>query len=132
MTEIITFPDVEAAVQDYLTGELAALSDTAAVVNEIPATRPARMVRVVRTGGPRLDLIRDQAQVTVDCWDKRIDGAHDLGQLCRGLIGAMRYRYGAVNVYRSDELGFSRLVDPDTGSPFYRLNVHITVRGSAL
>jgi hypothetical protein len=132
MTEVITFPDAVAAVRDYLNAQLPTFTDDAAVVQKIPNPRPTRLVKVNRTGGARLDLIRDQAQITVECWDVREDDAHDLAQVCRGLIHAMPGRYAAVNVYRVQNLGFTDLPDPDTASPRFTFTVLLDIRGAAL
>lgn len=133
MIEVITFPDVEAAAQDYLRSELATVGDTAQVVTEIPKPRPARMVKLIRTGGARVNLVLEDAQLTVECWDARRDGAHDLAQIVRGLLWAMPDRYPAVTTYRVQELGgIAELPDPDTANPRYTFTVIITTRGSAL
>lgn len=133
MIEVITFPDVEAVAQDYLRGELTAAGDSAQVVTEIPKSRPARMVKLIRTGGARVNLVLEDAQLTVECWDTRRDGAHDLAQIVRGLLWAMPDRYPAVTTYRVQELGgIAELPDPDTANPRYTFTVIITIRGSAL
>ena len=133
MIEVITFPDVEAAAQDYLRAELATAGDSAQVVTEIPKPRPARMVKLIRTGGARVNLVLEDAQLTVECWDTRRDGAHDLAQIVRGLLWAMPDRYPAVTTYRVQELGgIAELPDPDTANPRYTFTVIITTRGSAL
>lgn len=133
VTEIITFPDLEAAVVDYLTGELAAFGDDATVDNTVPNPRPARLVRVNRTGGARTGLVLEDAQLTVDCWDVRADLAHDLAQLVRGLLAAMPGRYPQTVTYRVHELGGpNNQPDPDTASPRYTLTVLITTRGTAI
>jgi len=131
--EVITFPDVEAVAQDYLRGELTAAGDSAQVVTEIPKSRPARMVKLIRTGGARVNLVLEDAQLTVECWDTRRDGAHDLAQIVRGLLWAMPDRYPAVTTYRVQELGgIAELPDPDAANPRYTFTVIITIRGSAL
>lgn len=132
MTEVITFPDVEAAAQDYLSGQLTALSDTAAVVVKIPDPRPTRMVKVNRTGGVRTGLVLEQAQLTVECWDARADLAHDLAQIARGLLWVMPQRYSTATTYRVEELGgLANLPDPDTALPRYTFTLLITTRGAA-
>lgn len=132
MTELITFPDVEAAAQDYLETQLAALSDTATVVVKIPDPRPTRMVKLNRTGGVRLGLVLEQAQLTVECWDARTDLAHDLAQVVRGLLWVMPDRYSTATTYKVAELGgLANLPDPDTALPRYTFTVLITTRGTA-
>jgi hypothetical protein len=133
MTEVLVFPDVEAAVIDYLKTQLAAFTTTAVVVNMIPKPRPHRMVKVNRTGGVRLDLVREQAQITYECWDTKPETAHDLAQVVRGLLWAMPDRYQAVVTYKVTDLGGpSDLPDPDTALPRYTGTVLITTRGNAL
>jgi hypothetical protein len=133
MTEVITFPDLEAAAKSYLTAQLSAAGDTATVVVRIPPTRPNRMVKVNRTGGSRVGLVLEDAQITVECWDTRADRAHDLAQLVRGLLWVMPDRYPAITTYRVQELGgLVNLPDPDTANPRYTFTVLITTRGTAL
>jgi hypothetical protein len=90
------------------------------------------MVKVNRTGGPRLDLVREQAQVTFECWDAELQDAHDLAQLVRGLIWVMPGRYAATTTYKVGELGgLANLPDPATENPRYTFTVLITTRGQA-
>lgn len=133
MTEVILFPDLEAAVIDYLTGELAAFDADATVDNTVPDPRPTRLVRVLRTGGARTGVVLEDAQLTIDCWDVLVEDAHDLAQLCRGLMTAMPYRYPDTVTYRVHEVGGpNNQPDPDTASPRYTFTVLITARGTAI
>jgi hypothetical protein len=133
VTELITFPDVESAAIDYLIGVLDTVGDTAWVGNFIPKPRPTRMVKVIRTGGPRLSLVLEQAQITYECWDELAQDAHDLAQMVRGLLWVMPDRYTTVTTYKVVDLGGpANLPDPDTALPRYTGTVLITTRGRKL
>ncbi len=132
--EVVVFPDVVEAVTLYLRGELAGRGFTTTVATDVPTTRPAELVRVLRTGGvhhadPGVPV--EQAQITVECWAQAGQGdAHDLAQLCRALLFAARGVVEGVLFCRAEEIaGPAYLPDPLSDDPRYTLTVLLTVRG---
>lgn len=130
MVEIVLFPDAIAAVIDYLAAQLAARSNTTPVYSRVPTTRPATFVRVLRTGGPRRNLVVDDAQITVEAWAASDAAAHDLAQLCRGILLAAPG--DAALVRDVQELGGPALQpDPDSETPRYVFSLVFSLRGVA-
>lgn len=146
--EVIEFPDVEAGLVGYYTAQLPALGWPARplpddpdeplggdvyVCTLIPAPRPDVLVRVLRTGGPRLDMIRDAAQVTVDVWHPVEGSAIALADAIRSLTEALpRHPAAPFNAYRVQEFaGPVSQPDPDTVTPRYVLTAQIVTRGAS-
>jgi len=130
MAEIVVFPDAVAAVIGYLSAELTARSNAAPVYSRVPTTRPATFVRVIRTGGPRRNLVVDDAQITVEAWATTDQAAHDLAQLCRGILLAAPG--DAALVRDVQELGGPALQpDPDSETPRYVFSHVVSLRGAA-
>lgn len=133
MTPLVVFPDVRSLLIGHLAGELLAEFDvTVPVVPRVPNPRPSTFVVVRRTGGPRLNLVADDPQVTLDSWAPAEEDADDLAQQCRAIMHAARGAViDGVPVYRIDEAaGPSQLVDPDTALPFVRQTFSVAVRGA--
>lgn len=131
MTEVIAFPDVEALLVADLTAELTARSDTADVATFIPNPRPARLVRVMRAGGPGLDIVRDAPTVIFDCWGTDETDAADLCRLVRALVWSLPARDGSV--FRVREFaGPSNFPDPASANPRYRFTASLHTRGEAI
>jgi hypothetical protein len=129
VTEVITFPDVEFHAIQYLTPYLSGVL----VDNTVPKPRPKKLVRVLRTGGPRLTLVTEEAQITYDCWAPKVEEAQDLAQMVRGLLWVMPDRYTTATTYRVHDLGGpTNQPDPDTGLPRYTGTVLILTRGVAV
>jgi len=135
MAEAIAFPDVEDALQQYLTTELAARGDTATAHVRVPHPRPARFATVARVGGPRRSLIVDDATVAVECWATTPGQAHDLIQLVRALIHAAQATTldSGVQVYRVQEFaGPAHLPDPVSDQARYTMTFSVQTRGTAI
>lgn len=133
--EVITFPDAVEHALTYLRGSLTTAGDTATVDNRVPNPRPVRLVKVNRTGGYRLDLVRERVNLTVECWAPRSEQAHDLAQLCRGLLWVMPDRYTGCTTYLPPDPevgGIVELPDPDTESPRFTFTLQLDFRGAAL
>lgn len=135
MTQAILFPDVEVWATTYLTSALASRPEPYAadvyVANLLPQTRRPRQVIVRRDGGPRLDLVRDAARLTVRVYGRNDAEAADLAALVRALIGAAAD--GSTPVVRVRELAGPLPVPDANGQPDYRLfTVEVTVKGSPL
>ena len=137
MSEIIVAPDAETIIIKYLTTELAAQPGyaTTKAYSKIPATRPTKFVRVLRTGGVR-EFVIDRAQITIEAWaDKAID-ASNLMQLTRGLMHAIdKVTVGAVTYQFYDPQEFSgpaNLPDPESDQERYTETFSVGVRATAL
>ena len=127
--EAVAFPDVEAAAVAFLKAQLAARSDSAHVGTRVPSPRPARLVRVSRTGGGRRNLVQDDAQVTAECWAPDSVSAAALCRLVRALLGSM----DTGGVWFAGEVG-GPVDHPDdlTDSPRYQTTVTLRSRGVAI
>lgn len=130
---IVLFPDARTALIDRVEADAASFGLSGLTVSSmIPNPRPERFVVIDRTGGPRRDLIVDEAQLTIDCWAADDVKAHDLAEIVRGIIGAAAgTATGGVQFYRIDELaGPQHLPDPDSAHQArYRWSVLAQVRG---
>jgi hypothetical protein len=125
----VLFPDVEEIVVSYLNGVL-----TEQVVTEIPNPRPASFVQVLRTGGPRRNLVTDEPQITVHSFGKPSAGgsqqAQDLAQRVRAWLHDLPLEDLNNPVYRVDELsGPANLPDPLSDQPRYTQSFSLAVRG---
>lgn len=134
VSELIRFPDVEAVMIAFLNDRLTADGDTARARGKVPNPRPARFVRVMRTGGPAESFWADRPQVTVEAWDNDESAAETLANTCRSyvqsayLAGDMR----GIPVYDLAEFGGpQRLPDPTTGQVRYTFTFSIVLRGAA-
>lgn len=130
----VVWPDATDVCVTFLRAALAERGDGATVAAKVPNPRPARLVLVHRVGGPRLNLVADDAQIAVECWAPAAEDAADLAQLCRALIHTMRGGVvDGVPIYRIDELaGPADLPDPLSDQPRYVFTVQIAMRGTAL
>lgn len=132
MSEVVVFPDALEAFTDYLRDELNGWRGwTVTVGTQIPTTRPAQIVRLLRTGGthhfdPGVPV--ELVQLTVECWAATQATAHDLVQIARALVFASR---GTVDgVSRVEEVGGpGYLPDPLSDQPRYSFTVQVTWRG---
>lgn len=134
MSEVIVFPDVEAVVVSYLNAAYVARSETARASTKVPATRPTKFVRVIRTGGPA-DFVIDRAQLTIEAWANKATDAMALMQLTRGLLHAIdqvTYSGRTYQFYTPQEFsGPANLPDPDSSQERYTETFSVGVRGTA-
>jgi hypothetical protein len=132
--EVIVAPDTVKLLCDYLRDELDDRGYTDIHVGvEVPTSRPDRFVRLRRTGGTKLNLVVDDAQVTVEAWGESPAVAHDLAQMCRALIHAAdSEELGGVQVYRIAEVaGPADLPDPVSDQSRYSATYLVAVRCAA-
>lgn len=134
MTEVILAPDAEQLVCDWLQPELAARGRDVPVGTRVPNPRPAEFVRVVQSGGDRLNIVQVRPTLLVEGWASTESAARSLTELARGLIRSMPgQQIAGVMVYRVDELGGpSNLPDPDSAQARYTLTLSLLVRATAL
>ena len=132
MAELLVTPDVEAAAVTWLRNGLGSLADK--VATKVPATMPARMVRVSLTGGSRRDMVTDTVQLTVECWGPDESAASEMARRAQGLLFSVAgMTAGAVFVRRVESVGgVQNFPDPDTSKPRYQLTVRWHVRPATI
>lgn len=129
MSDPIEFPDAERIIIDYLAARVGV-----PVSLTVPNPRPASFVIVQRVGGPRLNLVADNATLVIEAWAASPTAAKTILGVARAHVLAMRRQVVAgVPVYRVDELGGpGYLPDPDSAQARYTLTVQVALRGAAL
>ncbi|MEC5185300.1 hypothetical protein RCH12_002776 [Cryobacterium sp. MP_3.1] len=133
---MIKFPDIEALLIAWLSGQLAALSVDADVAKLIPAGRsqasPARPLVQLRVSGGRKDMASMAAPlITIDTWASDSETASGLAETVRGLIPELRL-YAGVQFYLHNEAGGPvDFPDTPTGQSRYRQIHTIRYRGRA-
>jgi len=132
MAEVLISPDAEAAAVTFLRTGLGSLADK--VTTKVPATMPARMVRVSLTGSERLGVAADSAQLTVECWAPDELTASNLARTAQALMFSAAWNTaGGVFVRRVDSVGGVQFFpDPDTAKPRYQFTVRWLVRPATL
>lgn len=128
MAEVLITPDAEAAAIPFLRTGLGALADK--VAQKVPATMPAKMVRVSVTGGSRRDVASDTAQLTVECWAPDEPTASNLARTAQALmLSAAGSVIGSLWVRHVGSVGGVQFFpDPDTAKPRYQFTVRLGVR----
>lgn len=124
---MVTFPDAMAVAIAYLNANM-----TPPVLPRVPSPRPAEFLTVRRTGGPKRNLVTDQAQLTVESWAESDEDAHDNIQRARALLNDMPGQtLSGVPVYRVEELtGPANLPDPLSDQPRYSQSFSVALRGT--
>lgn len=138
MAEIITFPDVEAAIITHYRTALTLVSEGEfagiEVSTTIPDPRPSEFVRVNRIGGQRRNLVTDEATVIVEAWALSGPRASRLAELTRAHLYAAGedQSLGGARCYWVQEFaGHGSLPDPDSGHIRYSATYAVAVRGYA-
>jgi hypothetical protein len=135
MPEVIVAPDAEAIVISYLNVAYAARSESARASTKVPAPRPAKFVRVLRTGGP-INLMVDRPQLTIQAWATTAVVASALMQLTRGLMHAIdtvTYQGRTYQFYDPQEFsGPANQPDPDSEMERYTETFSVGLRASAI
>ena len=125
--EVVVFPDVEALLVTALTASLAARGRARSVATKVPNPRPARFVRLLRTGGLRMNVLMDAATITVEAWEPTEAEAARTAQLVRGLVHALDDLAGAPVFDVGELAGPQNYPDPATASVRYVATYQITV-----
>jgi hypothetical protein len=121
MTEVLTFPNVEAQTLAYLEPLL-----------EVPVDRvlrdplPDEFVRVLLTGTRRLNISLLNRRVTLECWAKTDAAAEALASKTYGYMAA--WRTDSVWVPQGEDAfagGPYADVDPDTKRPRYTMTANV-------
>lgn len=136
MNEVIVFPDAESLFIQYLNAAYmtyaAYTSPALEAYSLVPAVRPSRFTRVIRTGGVRDTLVSDRVTLTIESWSDDAIEAAEIAQLNRGLAFAID-QSGGVQWYAPQEFaGPARLPDPDSAQFRYTQSISLGVRGSAV
>lgn len=134
MAELVVFPDITAAVIDFVRAQLVAAGSSAPVTMRVPNPRPGAFVTIQRVGGVRRNLVVDEATLTVEAWGSTEPAAHDLAQLARAAVhAAVGQVTSAGTIYRTGEFaGPASLPDPDSDQPRYTFTVTVAARGTAI
>lgn len=130
----ILFPDVAAAVIGALNDQLDDFGFAAVPVrSRVPNPRPSRFVLVFRTGGPRVNVVTDAAQLTIEAWAANDSDAHDLAQAARAILSGLEGTVtGGVTLYGIDEFsGPANLPDPESDQSRYTWTTSVNARGAA-
>lgn len=123
----ITFPDAVAVVIGRLRTALPALT----FVHEIPNPRPATFIRVMRTGGPRANLVVDAAQLTIESWSPDVDTAVTNAQTVRAQLNALYEQAVNPAIYYIEEFsGPVELPDPLSQSRRITWTAAVHLRGN--
>ena len=132
MAEMLVTPDAEAAAVTFLRSKLGALADK--VATKVPATMPNKMVRVSLTGGARVNIASDTAQLTIECWAPDDPTASNLARTTQALMFSAAWATaGGVFVRRVDSVGGVQFFpDPDTAKPRYQFTVRWHVRPATI
>lgn len=129
--ELVVAVDVVALVCDWLRDGLDVNGwPDIHVATLVPSARPSEFVIVARTGGPRRDVVVDDAQITVDSWAATDADAHDLSQMCRALMFALAGRVvdGTKIYVLSEFAGPALLADIVSDQPRYRASYQVPAR----
>lgn len=121
MTELVTFPDVEALCVSALNGFL---TDCQAST-KVPNPRPTKLVRVSRIGGSKRNVGLDAPIVLFECWAQDEVTAQNLGARVRAFVGAMdEYGYEAAGLVNNP--------DPETALPRYQFQAGLFLAAEVL
>jgi hypothetical protein len=125
--EPVFFADAEAAWRTYLDG----LVDVPVSVH-VPNPRPDSFVRVIRTGGPRANVVVDDVQLTFECWAGTTVAAAALASVVRAHVNAAQGTHvGGVWCGHVREMGGpGNLPDPSTDQYRYSWSVMAAMRGT--
>lgn len=133
MTAIL-WPDVEAALIDYLAPAIAASSLSFAaevqVGNMLANPRPEYAVTVRNDGGPPTETVFADVGIGVNIWAPTKPEAVDLAAMVTALINGMPDAGTTPFVNATASLGYE--IADDSGQPHYYLTASLTVRGSNL
>lgn len=136
VNELIVMPDPVAVVREAILDRLAevdAAYSTVPVVEMVPATKPPRFVRLVRSGGVVDDLVVRRAMLTVEAWAPSDKESQRLAEAVSAVLLAMPgSAYLGVPIYRVVEFsGPANSPDPASRTPRHTWTVEVSLRGTA-
>lgn len=104
---------------------------TVPVTSKVPNPRPASFVTVFRTGGPRLNLVTDGAQVTIDTWGTTGPATADLAQQVRqALHNFAGTVVTGIPIYTVTELSGPGVLPDPSEQDRYRQSFIVATRGN--
>ena len=123
---VVTYDNAAALVIAYLKPLVTPLE----VHHDVPNTRPATFIRILRTGGPR-DGVLDLAQLTVESWAYAADTAETNAQIVRRHLNNLVGQVLSLHpVYKVIELsGPHELPDPLSDSRRVTWSAQVWIRG---
>ena len=124
MAEGVQFPDGELAVCNLLRNPLLGVT----VVADIPSSRPAEFVRVIRTGGPRETLRSEAGIYAIEAWAQKKARAVELANKARAILNAADGQVFGVR----ELAGPAYLPDPSSTQIRYTMTVQARTRGQAV
>lgn len=131
MFETLVAPDVEAALCSWLSSRL-----VLPVGTRTPKVLPAGgVVRVQRTGGPRLGPVFDNPSIVVECWHDNAPAAAELASLAAGHVAAVEGEWATPSVWVNavEVDGMVSLDDPDAPTKSrYQFTARLWLRLTAL
>lgn len=114
------FPNVEAIVIAHLNEGLESVKAYA----DVPANRPAVFVTVERTGGAQLDVVREQANIAIQCWAETRHEASELALIVDAIMESVTERN---HVYRYTRNSIANFPDFDSSTPRYQIYAHLII-----
>ena len=134
--EAALFADAEALICSYLRGALVPYVGAIHVSTDVPNPRPddEGFIRVIRTGGPQMNIVADGPQLTLEAWCYSAERAAEIMAYARALLHALEGSYfNNVAFYRLTEFtGPQNTADPDSSVCRYTWTFRIGVRGIPL
>lgn len=135
--ELIVMPDPVAVVRAAILDRIAEVDpaySTVPVVEMVPATKPPRFVRIVRTGGVVVDRVVRRAMLTLEAWAPNDQQSQKLAEAVSAVLFALPgSTYLGVPVYRVVEFsGPANSPDPASRTPRHVWTVEVSLRGSAV
>lgn len=118
----MNFPDIETLVGSFLRDRV-----SVEVTSRVPKDRPAKFVRVWRTGGAALNRVLDRPMITVQAWAPDDGQSFELANACRELIFN---NYTVMPLVRGVEEVTGLYFDPDpaTGVDRYTFSIQLQAR----
>lgn len=134
--EAALFHDAEALIASYLRGALVPYVGAIHVATDVPNPRndDEGFIRLIRTGGPAMNLVADSPQITLEAWAYSGERAMEIMSYARALIFALEGSYyNDIAFYRVAEFsGPISQPDPDSDVNRYVWTFIIGVRGTTL
>jgi hypothetical protein len=125
----IRVPNVEMLAVQYLKSALTAYGHSVTVATNVPATRPAELVKITVTGGELRDLVITDAQLAVECWAATPLLAGDLARDAQALLGEWTgQKAGDSFIYDCRARMPASFPDPDSRTPRYIFTAQVTLR----
>lgn len=140
MGDLILFADVEDDLRQHLNTTLPGFGFTQTSYVKRPEKLPASFIFIHRTGGPRRDMVTDQAQITIECYAQS-KGSPDeslafrVAQFVRSLMNALEGDLLGGNQVDSVNEFSGAYNDPDPLSPNharFTATYQLAVRGEVL